>query len=112
MLDQLAKLGAPPAVLAAARQRIEDEAAQATTPVWPENWHAVSLFMAMATQWHWITAPGVAQRIGLRYEALPAVRAAVQASVPKRWRKPWPELLRQLQVMEDAALSEIKRMHG
>ena len=111
MLEQLRQFGAPPEVLRATEQRLHAEAQDATIPVWPENWHAVLLFVAMATQWHWV-APWRCPpaRTGLRLEALPAVLPAVQRGVPRRLRKPYAVLLGQLQTMEDAALSEFAKM--
>lgn len=110
MLDQLRKFEAPPEVLAAAEARLQAEAQAVTIPVWPENWHAVRTFVAMATQWHWVVpwrCPPA--RTGLRLEALPAVLPAVQPSVPRRLRKPYAELVAQLQAMEDAALAEFAK---
>lgn len=104
MLDQLRALGAPADVLQAYAARADAEAKQATVPIWPENWHAVQVFGAMATQWHWLVGMGGAQRVGLRLEALPAVLPAVKRQVIRRWRQPHHVLLRQLQNMEDAAL--------
>lgn len=75
--------------------------------MWPENWHAVQLFSALATQWHWRPTVGGARRCGLRYEAVAAVLPAVRHAVPRRWRQPYPQLLTQLQHMEDQVLAEI-----
>lgn len=113
MLDQLRQFGAPPAVLAAAQANVERSAAQAVVLVWPEHWHAVLLFIAMATQWHWVPVGlGGARRVGLRLEALPTVRPAVAATVPPHCRKPYPVLLGQLQQLEDTALAEMRRMQA
>lgn len=105
ILDQLRQLGAPADVLLATEQRLATEAAQATIAVWPDNWHALMLFLAMATQWHWVGGMGTPQRTGLRMEALPALVPAVRRSVPRRWRQPYHRLLRQLQHCEDTALA-------
>ena len=106
MLAQLQRFGAPPDVLAAFQAQHDAQQPQ-TVAVWPEHWHAVSVFIAMATQWHWAAggfAP--ARRTGLRLEALPAVLPAVRADLPSRCRQPYPRLLRQLQQLEDQALTE------
>ena len=89
------------------QERLEAEARELTVPVWPENWHAVLVFVGMASQWNWL-APwrGTAQRTGLRLEALPVVQAAVRREVPRRLRVGQAQLLRQLQLMEDAVLDE------
>lgn len=105
MLDQLRQLGAPAAVIAATQVRITAEAKQARVDVWPENWHAVSLFLALATQWHWLVGLGGAQRIGLRYEAIHAVLPMLSAKVPAQHQQPYAVLLGQLQHLEDAALA-------
>jgi hypothetical protein len=113
VLDQLRQFGAPPAVLAAAKAQVERSAAQAVVLVWPEHWHAVLLFRAMATQWHWAPCGlAGAQRVGLRMEALPAVRPAVAATVPPHCRQPYHVLVHQLQQLEDAALAELRRMQA
>lgn len=48
--------------------------------VWPENWAAVQIFTALATQWHWLAVAGFGGgqvfRTGLRLEVLPVVAAA------------------------------------
>jgi len=71
----------------------------APVEVWPDNWVAVALFRGMATQW----SVGMGGPIGLRYEALRELRLA--------WRIPaadWPELFDALQVMEGAALAQMR----
>ena len=74
VLDQLRLHKAPPEVLRAMAERLDAEARAALVDVWPENWHAVCLFVAMATQWHWVVPPkGEPQRVGLRMESLPAL---------------------------------------
>lgn len=105
MLQQLQQLGAPPEVIAATAQRLQAEADGITFAVWPDNWHAVLTFVAMATQWHWVGTMASAQRTGLRLEALPAVLPAMRRTVPRRWRQPYHILLQQLQHLEDTALA-------
>lgn len=48
--------------------------------VWPENWKALEVFMAMSTQWRVAVGMGGAQWLGLDYAALPVVedRLAVE----------------------------------
>jgi hypothetical protein len=43
--------------------------------VWPENWPAVQLFQAMATQWH---TSGMGYRTGLVYASVPQVQAQLR----------------------------------
>lgn len=107
MLEQLRQFGAPAEVLRATQNRLEAEAAERTVPIWPENWHAVIVFVRMATQWNW-AAPwrGIPVRTGLRLEALPVVQAAARREVPRRLRVKPDRLLQQLQLMEDVVLDE------
>lgn len=112
MLTQLRQLGAPPEVLAAALEQQRAEADTYSVPVWPENWHAVRLLLAMSTQWFAVhRIDGRMQRLGLRYEALPSVQPAVRQAVERRWRQPWGVLLGQLQLLEAAVLeAEAQRL--
>lgn len=41
--------------------------------VWPENWDAVQVFLAMSTQWRFAVGMGNAIWQGLDYTALPVV---------------------------------------
>jgi hypothetical protein len=70
--------------------------------VWPEHWHATVVFLGMGTQWR-VTepAPGAVQRHGLDYGALPPV---LEACADAPHRQPLAELMRQLRVLERAAL--------
>lgn len=97
-------------MLRAAQARLEAESGAATVPVWPENWHALTVFIGMSTQWNWV-APwrGQPQRTGLRLEALPVIQAAVRRDVPRRLRVSDAQLLEQLQCMEDAALDQMRK---
>ena len=111
MLAQLRQLGAPADVIQATQQRLAAEAEHWHVDIWPDNWHAVQLFVALATQWHWVAGMAAVQRTGLRYEALqvPAVQALVDAQVAPPLRQPPAVLMRQLQVLEDTALAEWAR---
>lgn len=107
MLQQLRDLGAPPDVVQATQQRLVAQAQAAQVQVWPEHWHAVLLFLAMGTQWQWVSGPLVEpQRVGLRMEAAPVVNAGVRGQIDQAHRQPLPELMRQLLVLEQAALDE------
>lgn len=71
-------------------------------PVLAECWHAVRAFVCMAEQWHWASDPrGGSRRVGLRFEALPVVLAALRG---EPHRRPLAEVLPQLRVMQRAAL--------
>lgn len=108
MLAQLRLLGAPPDVIQATQQRLAAEAEHWHVDIWPDNWHAVQQFVALATQWHWVAGMSAVQRTGLRYEALqlPALQAMVHAQVAEPLRQPPAVLMRQLQALEDTALAE------
>lgn len=105
MVDQLRQWGAPPEVITATQQRLAAEAQQATVDVWPENWHALGLFLALETQWNVAVGLAGARRLGLRYEAVtPLLQDMVRAEVPRRLHQPPAVLMRQLLQLEDTAL--------
>lgn len=113
MVDQLRQLGAPADVIAATQQRSAAEAQNSMVDVWPDNWHAFSLFLALATQWHWLVGLAGARRAGLRYEAItPVVLAMVRAKVPRSLHQPTPALMQQLQQLEDAALDALAQQRA
>lgn len=70
-----------------------------TCEVWPECWEAVSFFVALETQWRWVSGMAVA-RVGLDYTAVEALMRL--RAVPRASRA---ELLEDLRVMERAALA-------
>lgn len=73
--------------------------------VLPECWFAVKVFTAMSTQWIW-SAGMERRREGLQLASLPVVMSALRR---EPHRLALPELLPQLQVMEDAALAALSR---
>lgn len=68
--------------------------------VWPENWTAVQLFIAMSTQW----MPSMGGVIGLRYESLSEVRSAYGVCDSE-----WPDLFDAIRAMEQAALEVLRK---
>ena len=68
--------------------------------VWPENWKAVEVFVAMSTQWNTTFQGGI---IGLRYEALPAVMR--YCAIP---RAEQADVFHGLRIMEHAALESFR----
>lgn len=82
--------------------------------MWPEHWHAVQVFLGMATQWRAVGGFGIAWT-GLRYEAVERVERAVRDQVPRalrlRGRRGWPVLFDQLRVLEAKALVARNRRH-
>lgn len=114
LLAQLRQMDAPADVIQATQQRLAAEAEGWHVDIWPDNWHAVQTFVAMATQWHWLAGMQGAQRIGLRYSALqvPELQAMVQLQVQPALRQPPGVLMRQLQVLEDTALAEWARQRA
>lgn len=70
--------------------------------VWPENWNAVQLFLAVTSQWR-KTVIATMSKVIVRYDGFdyPAVEAVMRIhNVPKAERA---EMFRSLQVMEVAA---------
>lgn len=74
-------------------------------PVWPEHWHALIALSWMSTQWRVVAGAGGAHWLGLDYGALPVVLTACVDDVPAQQRQPQNEVLRQLRVMEAAAVA-------
>jgi Phage related hypothetical protein (DUF1799) len=74
--------------------------------VWPENWHAAQLFVAMHSQWRISVEPSGRWRYwGLHYEALGPVLAEL-AHV--QHAQPHPIVMRQLRYLEQRALHHLK----
>lgn len=65
--------------------------------VWPENWDALRLFLAMGTQWRRAGMAGLP--LGLDYAVLPIVGGALDIAIDA-------PLLRRLRVLEDAMLED------
>lgn len=79
------------AALAAVRAPAQAEAVR----VWPENWPALRLFLAVSTQWRWAGLAGVPT--GLDYAALPVAARALRLRLDEA-------MLARLRVMEGAWL--------
>ena len=106
LLRNMRQWGAPPDAIARTQEWLSEQQRSATVEVWPEHWHAVLLFSRLATQWHWASAGMQAVRTGLRYSAAAVLMGAIE--IPKALRQPKPELWRQLQVLESAALAAMR----
>lgn len=102
-MDALRAMRVPAEVIEEARAAIEERNKTALFGVWPEHWHAVRTLCEMATQWRYAGGVAVA-RVGLDYAALPVVLKAQRGSIGRRYRRPFGELMRQLQVLECAVL--------
>lgn len=75
--------------------------------VWPENWHAAQVFVAMNTQWRTRDmADGRLRYEGLRYEALGPVLAELAHIALAR---PHSILMRQLRYLEQRALTFVNQ---
>jgi hypothetical protein len=94
----------PAHVLEEARMALEERNKRATTGIWPEHWHAVTVLTTMATQWLVVAGMGGIAWTGMDYSSLPTVIEATKSSMPRRLRKRLAELLPQLQVMERVVL--------
>lgn len=75
-------------------------AEQYNVDVWPDNAQALHVFVAMSTQWR--VGPNGAT--GLDYSPLQSVMRLM--AVP---RHDWPEVFDAVRIMEDAALSTIRK---
>lgn len=69
--------------------------------IWPENVETVTVFQHMTTQWQVAPAGGL---VGMRYEALPMVCAALK--VPRARRS---VVLFGIRLMEIAAVSHVNK---
>lgn len=70
--------------------------------VWPDCWPAVRVFIAMDTQWR----SGMGGPTGLDYAALPEVWRRLKVPPSER-----DDLFADLQVLERAALGEMRKRH-
>ncbi len=99
MLEQAQAFGASAAQLEALRGSIERRNRPQAAGVWPEHWHALEVFLAMATQWRThLGARGLFYE-GLDYAALPPVLAE-HRRLPRRLRQPMDRLMPQLRTLE------------
>lgn len=104
--DDLKKFGVTDAQIADLRESRKDHQSQAASfAVWPENWHALVLFNAMATQWRCVLGASAIYWLGLDYAALEAVEKRIEphplAPAPSPAR-----LFEQLRLVEQIALQE------
>lgn len=72
--------------------------------MWPDNWAAVMVFDAMATQWR---VGGMGAATGLDYGVLPTVMRL--AGVPPAERS---ELFESIRILEAAALEMMRQKNG
>lgn len=74
--------------------------------VWPENWKAVQLFLALSTQWRLVSLSTMASarilQTGLDYSAVEPVMRLMRVKPRRR-----AALFEQLQVMEQAVLDVV-----
>jgi hypothetical protein len=77
-------------------------------PVWAEHWHAFQVFRGMATQWRVTRAERRDWWEGLDYAGLPVVLDE-HRRLPRRWRQPLSQLMRQLRVLERSARDELNK---
>lgn len=73
--------------------------------LWPDNLDAINTFVCLLTQWR----TGMNGAVGLDYSVIPTVLNLNSIPTEK-----WPELFADLRVLEDEALSIIrkKKKHG
>jgi hypothetical protein len=99
IVGQLLAAKAPPAVIDAARKRIEVAPVDQDFHVWPENWNAVQLFLKLSTQWDVRVGMAGAAYIGIRYESVPGQMARLRILPEEQ-----PDYWDYLELMERAAL--------
>ena len=80
---------------------MEEASEGSQVEIWPDNWHAVNVFLGMVTQWR--SDFGV--RTGLDYGVLPIVMRMVGVPVGER-----SAVFEDLRVMEDAALEVLANL--
>jgi hypothetical protein len=91
---------APSAALMAEFGLTAEDIADQALEVWPENWLPLQVLSAMQTQWRC----GPSGAIGLDYTVLTEIWR--RCKVPPAQRD---TVFRDLQVMEDAALAELRK---
>lgn len=69
--------------------------------IWPENWAALGVFLAMSTQWR----VGFSGAYGLDYAVLPIVESRLGIARAQR-----PEVFGGLRILESAVLEQVR--HG
>jgi hypothetical protein len=78
-----------------------DDLAGDAVGVWPENWASVEFFAAIsAGAWN----VGFTGPIGIRPEVFPEVRLAMGTDIAA-----WPDMYRDLLVMEAAAIEQMRK---
>jgi hypothetical protein len=79
---------------------LEDFGDQFTAYVWPDNWQTCMVFRWLMSQWNY----GPGGPVGLRYEVFPEARLRFGIKP-----EDWPAICDDLQLMEDAALEEMRK---
>lgn len=99
VVEAMAAFGAGPDDLT----RAESVRGDRPFEVWPENWKAVQLFLALSTQWRFVgISTMVGARIvqtGLDYSAVESIMRLMDIKPRRR-----AALFKKLQIMEQAAL--------
>lgn len=101
------KFGVPSEQLEDLRADIAKRAEAGVYRVWPENWRAVRIFLAMGTQWRLLAGPKSIMWIGLDYGALAAVEGWIDAT-PGGADPDRSVIFAQLRAMERAALDVLR----
>lgn len=77
--------------------------------VWPDNVDSLRVFIAMRTQWNWVSILGaggaaIARPSGLKYEALQGVMRMI--GIPAADRS---SVFEDIQIMEDVAMEQMRK---
>jgi hypothetical protein len=83
-----------------ARAAIVARNAREQFAVWPENWHAVCIFLDMGSQWRLVPTMTRVIWQGLDYAALPVVMAALKPALPQHTLQPLVRLMPQVRLLE------------
>jgi hypothetical protein len=106
-LEVIRQWGATPEQIEEWRKALAVQAQFEEGEVWPENWHAVQLFLAMGTQWRCAAGALGVLWIGLDYSPLWHVNATLRRSIPRELRvsrRREIDLLDQIHILEVAAV--------
>lgn len=82
------------------RARINEQIEQNAIDVFPENWHALSVFLRMGDQWRVVAGFNGMRYLGLDYAALTPVLEECRRVKP---HQPMPRLMNQLRTLARTA---------
>lgn len=104
-LQQLIEANAPAALIQQMRERLQQQQAEETVPVWPCNWHALCVCCDLPWRHQWVSGGlgGGGALVWIGFD-LGALQMIVAAHKDNPHRQPWPRLWRQIKQFEAVAL--------